>query len=106
MGFLGRILGNMEEEPPPIGQAPSGGGSFKVEAVYKIMGLGIVAVGQVTEGRLAVGLKTFVNGKRVVIRSMEAGHKQLSFASAGQSIGMNLKGISKEDIRPGTILNF
>ena len=105
MGFLKRIFGEMEEEPR-IGPTPSGGGSFRVEDVYNIKGVGIVAVGQVTEGSLVPGQKTFINGKQTEIKSMEAGHKQIFFASTGQSIGINLRGISKGDVRPGMALNF
>ncbi|MDP6671072.1 MAG: EF-Tu/IF-2/RF-3 family GTPase [archaeon] len=120
MGLFGKILGREELksglEPQAgkqqVGNSPAsaigaqGGNVFRVKDIYQITGIGIVAVGVVESGTICPGQKTLLNGKQAMIKTIEAKHQVLESAVKGQSIGINLKGVNKEDLQPGMSLNF
>jgi len=106
MGFLSRLRGEIPEPEKGLTAPTHTNGVFEVKDTYQIIGVGIVAVGTVVSGTIKPGQCAVVNGKKALAKSMEANHKQIEFASQGQNIGINLKGISKQDIQPGAMLNF
>jgi len=59
--------------------------------VYNITGIGCVPVGMVKEGVFRVGMKANVQGKVMVVNTIETHHEQLKEASAGQNIGFSLQ---------------
>ncbi len=105
-GFFRKIVGQSKEPAVADQQPLKLSGTFMVQDVFEISGLGIVVVGSVVSGVISPGQKVFVNGKMAVIKSVEAHHKQLKFANAGENIGINLLGIGRTDIQKGLTIEF
>ncbi len=79
-----------------------------VENVFAIGSQGIVVTGQIESGVINVGNEVYVQGvsgvKTAVITSIEMFRRQHRQAQAGDSVGLRLTGISKEDIQQGDVL--
>jgi len=65
--------------------------TFLLRDVFKITGLGVVAVGEVKSGVLRIGMKSGIGGKPVEIKSMEMHHSVIKQAAEGQNVGILLK---------------
>ena len=65
--------------------------SFHLMDIYQITGIGVVVVGNVTQGTLVPGMKIGINGKIMEIKSIQAKHKQLTQANEGMAIGISLR---------------
>ena len=79
-----------------------------VEDVFSIAKRGTVVTGKIETGTLKVGDEVAINGKngekRTVVTGIEAFRKTLSQANAGDMVGILLKDIAKQDIKPGDVL--
>jgi elongation factor 1-alpha len=77
-----------------------------VQDVFSITGVGTVPVGRVETGQMKVGQSVIVmpGGATAEVKSIETHHVPMSSASAGDNIGFNLRGLSKQDIRRGDVL--
>ncbi len=77
-----------------------------VQDVFTITGIGTVPVGRIETGQMKVGQSVIVmpSGAIAEVKSIETHHTPMSSASAGDNIGFNLRGLSKEDIRRGNVL--
>jgi elongation factor 1-alpha len=77
-----------------------------IQDVYSITGIGTVPVGRVETGVLKVGDKVIVmpSGKVGDVKSIEMHHESLPQAEPGDNIGVNIRGIGKEDIKRGDVL--
>jgi len=109
MGFLSGIFGKGREKKPRNVNRPvfsGGAGSFQVQDVFKITGVGIVPVGKVLSGSISVGQTTHINGKFAMIKSIEMHHQQMQAAYPGDNVGICLDGVAKNDVQKGMILEF
>ena len=82
---------------------------MKVDDIFTIKGRGTVVTGQIESGTLKVGDEVQITGqagakKTAVVTGVEMFRKQLTEAKAGDSIGVLLKDIGKNDIQRGDIL--
>jgi elongation factor 1-alpha len=77
-----------------------------VQDVYSITGIGTVPVGRVETGILKVNDKVVVmpSGKQGEVKSIEMHHEQMSQAEPGDNIGINVRGLGKEDLRRGDVI--
>ncbi len=77
-----------------------------VQDVFTITGIGTVPVGRIETGQMKVGQSVIVmpSGATAEVKSIETHHTPMSSASAGDNIGFNLRGLSKQDIRRGNVL--
>lgn len=77
-----------------------------VQDVYTITGIGTVPVGRVETGTMKVGdiLITMPSGKTGELKSIEMHHENLPTAEPGDNIGINLRGLGKQDIKRGDVL--
>merc|ERR1719336_1015468 len=71
-----------------------------VSGVYKIKGVGDVITGRIEQGKLKPGVEvsfapTQVNGKAF---SIEMHHKNVDKAGPGDNVGVNVKGLKKEEM--------
>ena len=73
--------------------------------VYKISGIGTVAVGKIVAGELKEGMiVTFAPSNiSTEVASIEMHHQPLKTARAGDCIGFNIKTVSRTDIRRGYV---
>jgi len=78
--------------------------------VYEITGIGTVPVGKIETGIMKVGQKVKVlpgrTGKGVEgeVKSIEMHHETLTEASAGDNVGINIRGVGKKDIARGDVI--
>ena len=79
-----------------------------VEDVFSIKGRGTVVTGKIEAGTLRVGDEVAINGKngekRTVVTGIEAFRKTLSQANAGDTVGILLRDIMKQDVQRGDVL--
>jgi elongation factor 1-alpha len=71
-----------------------------VSGVYKIKGVGDVITGRVEQGKITPGLKVKFYPQQVPgsIFSIEMHHKNVPEASAGDNVGLNVKGLKRESM--------
>ncbi len=81
-----------------------------LQDVYEITGIGTVPVGKIETGVMKVGQKVVilpgrsgvgVNGE---VRTIEMHHEQMPEASAGDNVGINIRGVGKKDVARGDVV--
>ena len=78
--------------------------------VYDITGIGTVPVGKIETGVMKIGQKVMVlpgrTGKGIAgeVKTIEMHHEQMPEASAGDNVGINIRGVGKKDIARGDII--
>jgi len=79
-----------------------------VENVYSIEGLGTVATGVITQGRVVAGDKVEIIGFDAPVETVVTGVEQFntpqSEGVAGQNVGLRLRGVKADEIRRGQVL--
>ncbi len=81
-----------------------------VEGVHTIDGIGTVVTGRVSRGVVAVGDTLEVVGRRdgelvpVVITGIESFHREQRQAAAGESVGLRLRSMKRDEIARGHVL--
>ena len=81
-----------------------------IQDVYSITGVGTVPVGKIETGKMKPGDKVIIlparTGKGIVgeIKSIEMHHQQLQEAVAGDNVGVNIRGVGKQDIERGDVI--
>ena len=95
-------------EPPVVA---TGDGSFRmpVEDIFTIHGRGTVVTGRVQSGTVRVGMDVNVIrdggvATTTTITGVEMFRKVLDSATAGDNVGLLLKGLGKEQLRQGDLL--
>ena len=76
-----------------------------IEDVYSITGVGTVPVGRVKTGVLKKGDKVVFmpEGVSGEVKSIEMHHEEIPEAKPGDNIGFNVRGISKDQIKRGSV---
>ncbi|MEA2647228.1 MAG: elongation factor Tu [Chloroflexota bacterium] len=93
----------------PAVKAPPGdvSGPFEMEVrdIFSITGRGIIVIGQVGRGRVAVGDQLVLEGAggRVATscEAIEKFQKTLDQAVAGDNVGLQLRGVKKDQVAKG-----
>jgi elongation factor 1-alpha len=81
-----------------------------VQDVYEITGIGTVPVGKIETGIMKVGQKVNVlpgrTGKGIEgeVKSIEMHHESMPEATAGDNVGINIRGVGKKDIARGDVI--
>ena len=79
-----------------------------IEGVHTIEGRGTVATGKVEQGVIAAGTKVEILGLggvlETVVTSVEQFNRPLERASAGQNVGLLLRGIKSDQIQRGQVI--
>jgi translation elongation factor EF-Tu-like GTPase len=91
--------------------AATGDGSFRmpVEDIFSIHGRGTVVTGRVQSGTVRVGMDVNVIrdggvATTTTVTGVEMFRKVLDSATTGDNVGLLLKGLSKEQLRAGDLL--
>lgn len=89
------------EPPKPIDKPLR----IPIEDVYSITGVGTVPVGRVKTGILRKGDKVVFmpEGVSGEVKSIEMHHEEIPEAKPGDNIGFNVRGISKDQIKRGSV---
>jgi elongation factor Tu len=83
-----------------------------LEGVHTIEGRGTVVTGRVERGVLPVGATVEIIGlvdedskpRKVVVTGIQAFHKDLPEAKAGENVGMLLRGVRRDEVTKGQVL--
>jgi len=79
-----------------------------VEDIFSIKGRGTVVTGRIESGIVAVGDDIRIQGqstsRTTVVSGIEVFRKVVTRAGAGDTVGVLLKDIGKEDVRRGDLL--
>ncbi len=77
-----------------------------IQDVFSVTGAGTVVVGRVETGVLKAGDKIVILPPTKVgdVRSIETHHMKLEEAKPGDNVGVNIRGISKDDVKRGDVL--
>ena len=81
-----------------------------VQDVYEITGIGTVPVGKIETGIMKVGQKIKVlpgrtgEGVDGEVKTIEMHHENLPEASAGDNVGINVRGVGKKDLARGDVI--
>jgi len=77
-----------------------------VADVYNIRGVGAVIAGRVETGVISArqAVVAAPGGASGQVRSIEVHHEDRPFAAVGESIGFNVSGVSKADVRRGDVV--
>jgi len=78
---------------------------FPVQDVYTITGVGTVPVGRVETGILKPNQKLIFQPAGVTgeVKSVEMHHEQMQQAEPGDNVGINMRGIAKNDVKRGDV---
>ncbi len=81
-----------------------------VQDVYEITGIGTVPVGKIETGIMKIGQKVKVLPGRTgtgidgEVKTIEMHHETLPEATAGDNVGINIRGVGKKDIARGDVI--
>lgn len=81
-----------------------------VQDVYEITGIGTVPVGKIETGIMKQGMKVKIlpgrtgTGVEGEIKTIEMHHETLPEATAGDNVGVNIRGLGKKDIARGDVI--
>jgi len=77
-----------------------------IQDVYTITGVGMVVVGKILSGTIIPNTKVMVVPGGVIgeVKSIEMHHQQIPKAIPGYNVGLNLKGVEKNQIHRGSVL--
>ncbi len=81
-----------------------------VQDVYEITGIGTVPVGKIETGIMKMGQKVKVlpgrtgEGVDGEVKTIEMHHENLPEASAGDNVGINVRGVGKKDLARGDVI--
>jgi elongation factor 1-alpha len=81
-----------------------------LQDVYDITGIGTVPVGKIETGIMKIGQKVIVlpgrsgTGIAGEVRTIEMHHEQMKEASAGDNVGINIRGVGKKDVARGDVV--
>jgi len=81
-----------------------------LQDVYDITGIGTVPVGKIETGVMKIGQKVIVlpgrsgTGIEGEVRTIEMHHEQMKEASAGDNVGINIRGVGKKDVARGDVV--
>ncbi|WP_353683715.1 selenocysteine-specific translation elongation factor [Thermodesulfovibrio sp. 3907-1M] len=88
----------------------STGGIFRmpIDRVFTLKGFGTVVTGTVLSGKISVdsSVEIIPAGISSKIRGLQSHGQRLNEAYAGQRVGINLQGVSKEDLKRGDVVTI
>lgn len=94
----------LEEHPP---RPDRGRPRLPIDRVFTISGFGTVITGTLTGGTLHTGDEVSIEpgGHSARIRGMQSHQEQITIASPGSRVAVNLANIDRDDIRRGDVLS-
>jgi elongation factor 1-alpha len=77
-----------------------------IQDVYNITGIGTVPVGRIETGVMKIGEKlvSMPSGKEGELKTIEMHHEQMKEAGPGDNVGINIRGLGKNDMKRGDVL--
>lgn len=99
---LEEALDNISEPSKPIDKPFR----MPIQDVYSITGVGTVPVGRIETGVLRPNDKVIINPGNFAaeVKSIEMHHTPIEKAIPGDNVGVNLRGVSKTDVKRGFVI--
>ena len=107
----GHAQANSFPEPPrPQDSLPVGSFGMTVEDVFSITGRGTVVTGRVQAGTVTVGEQVLLSRAgqpllQVEVTGVEMFRKTVRTATAGDNVGLLLRGVAKDQVVRGDVLS-
>lgn len=101
---LAELLAALERAVGRVEASRHGGPArLPVDRVFPLKGIGTVATGTLWSGEIAAGdvLTVVPTGSRAVVRSVQVHDHETEVVRAGSRVGVNLRGVGRDDIRRG-----
>ena len=94
----GRIKAQQEVNQPK--------GIFRmvIDDSFEIVGVGTVVTGEIGLGEIAVGDTAYINNKITTVEKIQMFRKDFDCAKEGDTCGVFLKGISRDEVKKGDVL--
>jgi len=104
--YSGATLVDALDALPPATRYPDLPLRMPLQDVYKISGVGVVPVGRVETGRIAVGTKLVISPAQLTteVKSIEMHHQEVEAARSGDNIGLSVKGLSFKALHRGQVV--
>ncbi len=103
-----KLMATVDEKIPTPTRETDKPFLMPIEDVFSISGRGTVATGRIERGRVKVNDKLQIVGIRdtreTVVTGLEMFNKLLDEASAGENVGILLRGVEKKDLERGMVL--
>jgi elongation factor Tu len=107
-GCITALLDTLDSHIPPPARDVEKPFLMSIENVYSIEGLGTVATGVITQGRIVTGDKVEVIGfddpVETVVTGVEQFKSPVREGVAGMNVGVRLRGVKADEIRRGQVL--
>ncbi|BCU67305.1 elongation factor 1-alpha [Sulfolobales archaeon HS-7] len=99
---LEELLDTLEIPPKPIDKPLR----MPITEVISVTGVGTVVTGRVETGALKTGDKVVIlpSGKATEVRTIETHHERVDKAEPGDNVGVNLRGLTKNDVKRGDVI--
>jgi elongation factor Tu len=105
---IGELLEALDGSIPDPVRAVDRPFLMPIEGVHTIEGRGTVATGKVEQGAIAPGTRVEILGlggvRETVVTSVEQFNRSLERASAGQNVGLLLRGVKSDQIQRGQVI--
>jgi len=104
--YTGKTLVETFDDLKPIEKPTNLPLRMPVQDVYTITGIGTVPVGRIETGIMKVGQKLVFmpSGKTGELKSIEMHHETMTKAEPGDNVGINVRGLGKQDTRRGDVI--
>jgi elongation factor 1-alpha len=104
--YKGKPLVDSFDDLKPIEKPTNLPLRMPVQDVYTITGIGTVPVGRIETGIMKVGQKLVFmpSGKTGELKSIEMHHETMAKAEPGDNVGINIRGLGKQDARRGDVI--
>lgn len=99
------LAGLLDDLPP---RPDRGQPRLPIDRVFTISGFGVVVTGTLLDGSLVTGMEVEVQppGVRARVRGLQFHEQPVESAGPGQRVGVNLRGVEKDQIRRGDVLGL
>src|SRR5260221_4629226 len=100
---IDELVATLDRSVPEPVRNVSGPFLLTVEGVHTVDGIGTVVTGRIGRGVVAVGdtLELIDDRRPIVVTGIESFHREQRQASAGDNVGLRLRGIGRDEIARG-----
>jgi elongation factor Tu len=107
-GCIGELLAALDRHIPDPVRLVDRPFLLAIEGVYSIEGLGTVVTGKIEQGTVKTGDKVEILGlggvRESVVTGVEMFHRPCVVASAGENVGIRLRGVKADEVERGQVL--
>ncbi|MCD6550010.1 hypothetical protein J7K24_00500 [bacterium] len=80
--------------------------TFIIKDIFEIPGVGLIVVGNISNGLISVGMEGKIKGKKITVKKIEKENSSVESISQGEECALTIKGIKREEISKGETIYF